>query len=60
MARFQFAEHPKQAKWSYWNTEPENERPALKNNTVYHSIGAFDDYVALLEGVEKGQEYDMF
>jgi hypothetical protein len=59
MVRFQFAEHPNRALFSYWNVEPENERPPLKGNTAYRSVGAFDENVELVEGAEKGQEYDI-
>jgi hypothetical protein len=61
MARFQFAEHPNRSLLSYWHSEPENKRKPLdgKSNTVYRTVGVFDDYVALVEGAEKGQEYDL-
>jgi len=59
MAVFSFAEHPHRSLWSYTNTLPDAEKPAVVNNTVWWPVAAFDENVALLDGAVKGKEYDL-
>ena len=58
MASFQFGEHPVLFKDSHYNQQPEEEKPHMsENNTVWRTVVAFGDRVALLEGATKKIAY---